>query len=160
MEKWPNLRHFELSISVISQADCISFLNTLPKSVCSIELSMLQFLDNGDRYSMLEVIRRMVSENTMWGDRNSTSRPKITIGLPISNSRPRYGQGRWLEKEVQDFVYGGGESPFKEDFPLDIPFGVGMLKDAFEPNFERPHVHRDTLIELNIYKEHYEPDEY
>jgi hypothetical protein len=160
VEKWSNLRHFELSGFVISQADCISFLKTLPKSVRSIELSMLRFLDDGDWYSMLEDMRRMVSERTLWGDRDATSRPKITIGVPISNSSPKDGIGRWIEKEVRDFVYGGGENPFEEDFPLDIPYGVGVLKDAFEPNFERPNVDPDTLIELNICKEHYDPNEY
>ncbi|KAJ5471184.1 hypothetical protein N7530_008541 [Penicillium desertorum] len=153
VEKWSNLRHFELSGFVISQADCISFLNTLPKSVRSIELSMLRFLDDSNWYSMLEDMRRM-------GDRDATSRPKITIGVPISNSSPKDGIGRWIEKEVRDFVYGGGETPFEEDFPLDIPYGVGVLKDAFEPNFERPNVDPETLIELNICKEHYDPNEY
>jgi len=75
---------------------------------------MLQFLDDGDWYSMLEEMRRMVFERMLWGDRDSTSRPKITIGVPISNSSPKDEMGRCIEKEVRDFVYGGEETPFQE----------------------------------------------
>ncbi|KAJ5571406.1 hypothetical protein N7535_005066 [Penicillium sp. DV-2018c] len=76
VEQWSKLRHFELSGFVISQKDCVSFLKTLPKSVRSIELGMLHFLD-GDWYSMLEEIRRMVSESTLWGTGMRDQDPKL-----------------------------------------------------------------------------------
>jgi hypothetical protein len=151
VEKWSNLRHFELSSFVISQDDCISFLNTLPKSIRSIELSMLEFLDVGTWYSMLKEIRRRVSEGTLWRELNVTSSPKITIGVSdVDGIPPSYGRGTWIEKEVHDFVYGGEENPFRESRPLGIPYGTGMKKDAFDPNFERPNVGPDDLIRLNI----------
>ena len=154
MEKWLNLRHFELSGFAISQDDCISFLRTLPNSVRSIELSMLRFLDAGDWYLLLQDLQRMVS------DRDATSKPRITLGLPMSKSNPELGRAKWIEKEAQDFLYNGGENPFEEDYPLQVPLGVGVLKDAFEPNFERPNVHGDILREMNICKEGYYPPEY
>lgn len=161
VEKWLNLRHFELSSFVISQDDCISFLSTLPTSIQSIELSMLEFHDDGDWYSMLKEIRRMISESTPWRDLNAASRPTITIGLSDSvGAPPGYGRGKWIEKEVQDFVYGGGENPIKESYPLDIPAGIGMLKDAFDSSFQRPNVGWRDLERLNICKEHYNPYEY
>lgn len=148
--KWLNLRHLELSGLVISQDDCVSFLKTLPKSVRSIELSMIRFLDTGDRYLMLQDLRRMVSE--------STSKPRITLGFPISN--PELGRAKWIEKEVQDFLYNGTENPFDKDYSRQIPLGVGVMKDAFEPDFERPNVHGDILREMNVCKEGYYPPEY
>lgn len=154
VEKWLNLRHFELSGFAISQDDCISFLRTLPNSVRSIELSMLRFLDAGDWYLLLQDLQRMVS------DRDATSKPRITLGLPMSKSNPELGRAKWIEKEAQDFLYNGGENPFEEDYPLQVPLGVGVLKDAFEPNFERPNVHGDILREMNICKEGYYPPEY
>lgn len=140
MEQWSELRHFELSGFVISQDDCVSFLKTLPKSVRSIELSMLQFLGNGNWHSMLEEIKRMVSESTLWGDRVAGSRPKITIGVRIPDASPTYGHGIWIEKDVGDFIYGEGGNPFMEDCPLDIRFGVGVMRDALGPDFEHPYV--------------------
>ncbi|KAJ5146237.1 uncharacterized protein N7515_000801 [Penicillium bovifimosum] len=139
VEQWSKLRHFELSGFVISQKDCVSFLKTLPKSVRSIELSLLHFLDES-WYSMLEEIRRMVSESTLWGDRDAGSRPKITIGVPIVQGSPTYGHGIWVEKEVEDFIYGEGGNPFEERyFPSEIHLGLGVMRDALGPDFERPH---------------------
>ncbi|KAJ5570873.1 hypothetical protein N7535_004533 [Penicillium sp. DV-2018c] len=139
VEQWPNLRHFELSGFVISQDDCVSFLKTLPKSVRSIELSMLHFLEGGDWYIMLEEIRRMVLKSTLWGDRDAGSRPKFTVGVPIEVGRLTLGYGIWAEKEVEDFIYGEGGNPFDRRFHLSIQLGVGVLRDALEPDFELPH---------------------
>jgi hypothetical protein len=85
VEKWPNLRHFELSGFLVSRDDIVSFLTTPPKSVRSTELSMLKFLDedDGDWYMTLEVISQSIRENTLWGERDVTSRLKVTIGLPL-----------------------------------------------------------------------------
>ncbi|KAJ5413936.1 hypothetical protein N7509_000563 [Penicillium cosmopolitanum] len=153
VEKWPNLRHFELSSFSISQDDCISFLGTLPKTIRSIELSMLDFLDDGCWYSMLEEIQRMVSEGTLWRDLSTTCRPKITIGLSaVDGAPPTFGRAKWIEKEVRDFVCGSGSNPFDEPGSIDISYGTGVLKDAFDPNFERPNVGPKDLIRLNIRK--------
>ncbi|KAJ5130216.1 uncharacterized protein N7515_006255 [Penicillium bovifimosum] len=150
VEQWSKLRHFELSGFLISQDDCVSFLKTLPESVRSIELSMLYFHDDGNWCSMLEEIRRMVSEGTLWGDRDARSRPKITIGVPIDGDSilgigsHAYGHGVWIEKEVEDFIYGEGGNPFKEHRPEGSPrpsihLGVGVIRGAFEPDFEDAH---------------------
>lgn len=69
---------------------------------------MLQFLDAGDWYLMLQDIWRMVSEDNLWGNRDATSKPRITIGLPFSKSNPEIGRGKWIKNEVQDFLYSGG----------------------------------------------------
>ncbi|KAJ5120588.1 uncharacterized protein N7515_009976 [Penicillium bovifimosum] len=112
VEQWSKLRHFELSGLLISQDDCVSFLKTLPRSVRSIELSMLHFFHLEDWYSMLAEIRRMVSESELWGDRDAGSRPKITIGVPNPIMNTFHQSGIWIQKEVEDFVYGEGINPF------------------------------------------------
>ncbi|CAG8013485.1 unnamed protein product [Penicillium salamii] len=160
VEKWLNLRHFELSGFVISQDDFILFFSTLPTSIKSIELSMLAFHDWADWYSIINEIRRMVSESTPWRDLNAASRPIITIGMSDSLMPEDYGRATWTEKEVQEFVYGDGENPIKESFPVQTPEGIGILKDAFDPSFERPNVSWSDLERLKIHKEHWNPYEY
>jgi hypothetical protein len=161
VEKWSNLRHFALSGFVISQYDLVSFLSTLPTSIKFIELSMLEYLFDTDLYTLLEEIRRMVSEKTSWRDSNAASRPTITIGTSDSYGEPEnYGRARWIEKEVHDFLYGDGENPIEESFPLQFPDGTGMLKDAFDTSYQRPNVKWDDLVSLNIYKESFDPFKY
>lgn len=68
---------------------------------------MLKFLDEGgDWHGLLEDMRTMIRENTLWADRDTRSQPAISIGLKLQN--PQIGRAVWLEKEVQEFLYGGG----------------------------------------------------
>jgi hypothetical protein len=62
----------------------------------------------------------------------------VSIGLQLKHRQ--LGRGVWLEKEVQDFIFGEGQNPFSERTPLDISWGVGVQRDAFDPDFERPNV--------------------
>ena len=78
----------------------------------------------------------------------------------MSKSNPELGRGKWIEKEVQDFLYSGGENPFDKDYPLQFSLGVGVMKDVFESNFERPNTHGDISREMNICKEGYYTHEY
>lgn len=152
VEKWTRLRHFELSRFLVAQSDITSFLTALPTSVRSVEPSMLKFLVAGSNWhGLLEDMRKMIREKTLWGDRDLATRLKVTIGLPLMHRE--IGQGQWIEKEVQDFIYGEGENPFSGRVHCSTTFGVGTLKDVFESNFERPHVNQDDLIEMGIAKE-------
>lgn len=115
---------------------------------------MLKFLIAGENWhDLLEDMRKMIREKTLWGDREIATRLKVTIGLPLM--RREIGRGQWIEKEVHDFIYGEGENPFSGRVHCSTPLGVGILKDTFEPNFERPHVNQDDLIEMGIAKEDY-----
>ncbi|OQD99108.1 hypothetical protein PENSOL_c007G03620 [Penicillium solitum] len=139
VEKWPKLRCFELSRFLVTQSDVISFLWLLPKSIRFIKLSMLKFLDEGgDWHGLLEEMRIMIREKALWADRDTCSQPAISIGLKLPN--PQIGRAVWLEKEVQEYLYGEGQNPFFEQTPLDIPWGIGTQRDIFEPSFERPNV--------------------
>ncbi|KAJ5509684.1 hypothetical protein N7527_011827 [Penicillium freii] len=150
VDKWPKLRCFELSRFLVTQSDVISFLRALPNSIRFIKLSMLKFLDEGgDWHGLLKEMRTMIRENTLWADRDTRSQPAISIGLKLQN--PQIGRAVWLEKEVQEYLYGEGQNPFLERMPLDIPWGIGTQRDAFEPSFERPNVPRGGLKNMGIY---------
>ncbi|KAJ5850970.1 hypothetical protein N7455_010826 [Penicillium solitum] len=93
VQKWTRLRHFELSRFLISQSDITSFLAALPRSVRSVELSMLKFLIAGENWhGLLEDMRKMIHEKTVWGDREIATRPKVTIELPLM--RREIGRGQ------------------------------------------------------------------
>ncbi|KAJ5566847.1 hypothetical protein N7535_006153 [Penicillium sp. DV-2018c] len=157
VEQWSKLRHFAISGFVISQDDCVSFLQTLPKSVRSIELSMLRFSGKGNWYSMLEEIRRKVLEGTLWGDRDAAARPKITIGESYSplHAIRTYGRGHWIEKEVEDFSYGEEQNPFIENSDCIqarlVP--MGWFRKALEPDIEHDIEH--PYIQLVAFWEGY-----
>ncbi|OQE12419.1 hypothetical protein PENVUL_c001G04615 [Penicillium vulpinum] len=112
---------------------------------------MPKFLENGiDWHGLLEDMCRMTRESTMWRARGIAARPEVRIGLRLVNCH--IGRGQWIEKEAHDSIYGEGKHPLIDDSPGSIPYGVGILKDAFEPNFERLNVNRNNLIEMSIAK--------
>lgn len=144
VENWPRLRHLEISRFLVTQSDTISFLTALPKSVRSIKLSMLMFLDDsGDLSDLMKEMRKMICENTLWGDRGLAAKPKVTVGLPMAGNR-EFGRAHWIEKEVQDFIYGNGKIPFLKDLRSETPLGCGFFRDSFEPEWDRPY---DRIIE-------------
>ncbi|KAJ5815014.1 hypothetical protein N7474_006791 [Penicillium riverlandense] len=151
IEKWSKLRHFELSRFLVVQSDVISLLSVLPETLRSVQLSWLKFLDDGGTwYSFLAEMRKKIRENVLWPDRDTASRPKVTIG--VSTFHIRAGRGVWLEKEVQDFLYGEGEHPFYSDTPRSVKTGFGTERDTFEPNHARPQDCRSVLEEKGYIK--------
>jgi hypothetical protein len=69
VEKWPKLRHFELSRFLVTQSNIISLLCALPESIRSLKLSMLKFLnDGGDWHGLLEEMRTMIHAKKLWAD--------------------------------------------------------------------------------------------
>ncbi|KAJ5852775.1 uncharacterized protein N7529_012160 [Penicillium soppii] len=147
--KWSKLRYFGLSRFVVSQPDIISLLSALPETLHSVELSFLEFIDNGGNWrDLLTEMRIRIHENCLWPDRDTASKPKITIG--VKHICFRAGSGIWLEQEVCDFLYEEGEHPFGSvNYPK---WGVGTVRDTFEPNYERPYVRRGVLRRLGYLK--------
>ena len=96
----------------------------------------------------------MIRENTLWANRDARSQPGISIGLKLQN--PQIGRAVWLKKQVQEYLYGARQNPFFERTPLDIPWGIGTQRDAFDPSFERPNVPRGELENMGIYGQNWE----
>ncbi|KAJ5108106.1 hypothetical protein N7456_004781 [Penicillium angulare] len=56
------------------------------------------------------------------------------VGIRMSlTGISEYGRGRWVEKEVQDFIYGQGQDPSAEDLPGDIPQGLARSGIVLSP---------------------------
>ncbi|KAJ5625823.1 hypothetical protein N7510_002132 [Penicillium lagena] len=109
LEKWPKLRHFELSRFIVSQADLILCLSKLPDTLRSVKLSFLVFVDNGNLWRVfLTEMRRQIRERHLWPDR----RPKFIIGTEQGGHCQ--GEAVWFEKDIESFLYEDGECPFKD----------------------------------------------
>jgi hypothetical protein len=131
-DKWPKLRHFELSRFFVKQSDILSCLSRLPDTLESVKLSFLVFVDNGKKGDMwhpfLTEMRKRIRKKLLWPDRQ----PNVTIGCMRSERIP--GRARWLGKEINAFLYGEGENPFLEP-PKGLPRkGFGQDQDSLDPN--------------------------
>ncbi|KAI0888792.1 uncharacterized protein GGS22DRAFT_184370 [Annulohypoxylon maeteangense] len=150
VEKWSCLRHFGLSNFLVVQEDVIAFLAALPTTLRTVELSFLGFLDNGGCYrTLLEGMRDTLD----WRGRDEEARPRVTIGVEMV-AQPCSGRGIWVDREVDEFLYRGGENMFGQRGwgGNQICYGVGTVRDAFDPAFERPWVDYETYQRLGIYK--------
>ncbi|KAH6967923.1 hypothetical protein BKA56DRAFT_597395 [Ilyonectria sp. MPI-CAGE-AT-0026] len=150
VKNWPKLGHFGLSGFVVQQDDIISLLAALPPTLRSVELSFLYFLEgHGTNREFLAAMRDTLD----WRERPVSERPRITMGWQMDGVVPKDGRALWVDEQVNEFVYGHGENPFREDIPNQISTGAGTRRDIFEPAYERPNVEDADLIRMGIIKE-------
>ncbi|KAI1071054.1 hypothetical protein LB507_011497 [Fusarium sp. FIESC RH6] len=129
------LKHFGLHGILVAQDDLVSFLAKLPSTVQSVDLSFLAMVDGDDYAGLLTDIRDKLD----WRRRPKSQRIQVTISVTSVNV-PHEGRYINLDKEVQEYIYGDGPSPFcvEEGFTsLYIPFGTGVVRDAFDISFRR-----------------------
>jgi hypothetical protein len=128
IDKWPKLRHFQLSRFIVSQSDVLSFLSELPGTLRSVNLSFLVFVDNGNWHTFIAEMREEIHEKRLWPDR----RLNVTIGCSQNISLP--GRAKWLGKEIDEFLYEDGENPFLGPPHNMVKPEFGTEKDALVPN--------------------------
>ncbi|PNP73530.1 hypothetical protein FNYG_13124 [Fusarium nygamai] len=136
IERWQQLTHFGLSNVLVAQTDLINFLSKLPPTVQTVELSFLTFMDGDGHYiSLMEDVRDKLN----WKHRPVEGRIKIFAKIFCYLSY--YGRYICVDKEVEEFVYNDGPQPFQLRQPgnsSDVDPGTGVLKDLFNPAWERP----------------------
>ncbi|KAH8200702.1 hypothetical protein TruAng_005166 [Truncatella angustata] len=145
------LRHFGLSRFYVRESDLLGLLALLPHTIRTIELNLLQFMDSeGSFQSFLTQVRDTLN----WADRKPRLRPTLRISVQ-TGTKEDFRQ-IWVEDDVTNFLYSGGSNPFGDDpgepYPNNIKNGFGYIRDAFEPEYERPNVNRTTLRELGYLK--------
>lgn len=143
------LRYFGLSRFYVKESDLLRLLASLPHTLCTVELNLLDFLDGeGSFRSLLEQVR----DTLKWADRAH----KPTIQISVQTGTMDDFRQVWVEDDVTRFLYLGGSNPFidhpAESYPNRVKMGFGRIKDAFEPEYERPHTDRQTLRELGYLK--------
>uniref|UniRef100_A0A8H7N3E0 F-box domain-containing protein n=1 Tax=Bionectria ochroleuca TaxID=29856 RepID=A0A8H7N3E0_BIOOC len=136
IDLWPLLQSFRLMDILVKQDDLVTFLGALPLSVRIIELGQLSFVDgHGDYATLLDLIKHQLH----WSDRQVAKQPRLTIIVAISDFAPP-GMMNWIDSEVQEFIYNHGRTPFRGPRgPADVDAGVGVERDAFNPDHEWPH---------------------
>ncbi|CAG8052723.1 unnamed protein product [Penicillium salamii] len=131
IEKWPKLRHFELSRFIVSESDMISFLSELPATVRSVQLSFLIFVDNGNNWnSFLMKMRKGIREGRLWSD--SHRQPNVTIGYRQDVSLP--GRATWVGEEIDEYLYGNDERRFSLPPTYLSRQGYGSGTDQLDPD--------------------------
>ncbi|KAI0809578.1 hypothetical protein GGR55DRAFT_689337 [Xylaria sp. FL0064] len=144
-DKWPRLRHFQLSGFLVQQTDVVSLLASLPPTLRSVELSFLIFLDNGGTYRTL---LDEMGDTLGWQDRAANVRPTVSIGVHLG--RQCAGRAIWVDKETYDFLYRDDENPFRYGGHIfyPVPKGKGVVRDVFDLAHERPWLHWHDYVRL------------
>jgi hypothetical protein len=142
IDKWSTgmLKHFGLFGMQVTQDNLISFLAKLPSTLQSVELSFLSMLEGDDYAGLLTDIRDKLG----WRHRPRGQRIQVSISVTTVNI-PYDGRYICLDKEVQEYIYGDGPSPFHfaEGFSESfVPFGTGIVQDEFDPSFKMPYGRR------------------
>ncbi|KAH7186251.1 uncharacterized protein B0J16DRAFT_400318 [Fusarium flagelliforme] len=129
------LKHFGLRGILVTQDDLVSFLSNLPLTLQSVELSFLAMVEGNDYAGLLTDIRDKLD----WRHRPKSQRIQVTISVTSPNV-PHDGRYINLDREVQEYIYGDGPSPFPVVEGMDgdyVPFGTGIVLDEFDTSFRR-----------------------
>ncbi|CAH0043568.1 unnamed protein product [Clonostachys solani] len=135
VDRWPNLRHFELSYFTVKQNDLADLLGELPRSIRSIELGFLVFFEESESLAGLldEILRR-----AFWDERDEMNRPHLGISLRVSRRASRSIAIR-VDAEIESFLYKQGMNPFRgARGPNHVELGIGTERDTFNPECEWP----------------------
>lgn len=132
VQQWANLQHLRLWNLWTTGPELITFLGRLPPSLRTLELGRLMFADGAEYHSLLPRIRSDA------GLQARAIRPDVKIAITM---RPYYREGRsvWLDTEINEFLYRGGNNPFDFLFRykrVPLPDGVGIIRDTFLPGYE------------------------
>lgn len=135
--EWSNLRHFGLSRFLVNVIDLTVTLSSLPKTVRSIELSFLMFTTStrGSDQLLLstgysDVLSFMKKRQDLL---QIEERCKITIRVDAKQPPEEID----VSREAYSYVYEGGPNPFTYSTVLG---GIGVLKNALDPDYARPNV--------------------
>ncbi|KAL7902725.1 hypothetical protein HDV64DRAFT_240990, partial [Trichoderma sp. TUCIM 5745] len=136
---WTGLQHFRLWNYPVNPVELISILSEFP-ALQSLELGFL-FLQSGTQHEFLVNMR----DTLRWHER--PTHPKVRYAVPIPSD---YVQGRaiWIDEEIEKFLYRGGENPLEAKRFVQVCYDMGVMKDAFDPKFERPYLHPKKEREL------------
>ncbi|KAL7939391.1 hypothetical protein V8C35DRAFT_326446 [Trichoderma chlorosporum] len=129
---WPKLQHLKLWNFHVKKSELLLFLAQLPQTLQLLEFGVLFFYDGARHLDLLQDMRDTLG----WQERQI--RPSVKIAVP-RRGYYRDGQTVELNKEIDEFLYDGGNNPFAgKSTRSGVPRGVGVIRDAFLADFEQP----------------------
>ncbi|KAK6217886.1 hypothetical protein LQW54_003174 [Pestalotiopsis sp. IQ-011] len=131
--QFSRLRHFGLSHFDVDCFGLWRFLDALPETLRSVELSMVHFMHNQGNFRLfLQEMR----DQSGWPARDP--KPTLRIYLPDTLTAGHRGirQVR-LDDELTEFLYEGGVNPFQGDDGNQILRGCGMIEDVFDAQYKK-----------------------
>ncbi|PTB41297.1 uncharacterized protein TrAFT101_010085 [Trichoderma asperellum] len=146
IECWPKLQHFELWHVAVETAELLSVISQLPDGLLSLQLNML-VISHADGYrDLLNEMR----DKLHWGEQ----RPHTRVIMAASTDDHTRGRAIWVEKEIDDFLKRGGINPFENNGQeLFTPcYGMGVVRDVFDPDWTRPWAEYETYRKLGYYE--------
>ncbi|CAH0059550.1 unnamed protein product [Clonostachys solani] len=154
VKQWPRLRHFGLSRFIVIQQDLLALLSALPSTIRSVELSYLFFLPHGGRYGDLLYD---IKQELDWVHQPPGVRPELTLYLEMDPLKP--GMYVDVSKDVNQYLYGSGVNPFSDEGDVgELPRyrvyrddGIGIERDAFQPENDVPYMQPELLQGMGIY---------
>lgn len=145
--EWSNLRHFGLSRFLINVVDLTVTLSNLPKTVRSIELSFLMFTTSTCGSDQILVSTGYSDVLSFMKDRRNLLPLEERCRIIIRVDAQQPPEEIDVSREAYSYVYEHGPNPFAYSTVLE---GMGILKNALDPDYERPNVSHAWISWRNL----------
>lgn len=99
------VEHFGLSRFYVKNHDLLKLLASLPRTLRTVELTLLEFMDHaGNLRDFLDQVR----DDLDW--QKKTQKPSLRLGVLMDIGKRL--REVWVDKELDSFLYEGGLNPF------------------------------------------------
>lgn len=127
------IQNFGLSRFYVKDFDLLILLASLPHTLRSVELNLLQFMD---RHGNLRDFLNQVRDDLGWQDRAIKPRLWLSVETLSGSDFDKYGSMmNWINSFMRE-----GKILVKHP-PTLVMDGYGRIKDAFMPEYERIYIY-------------------
>lgn len=130
------IQYFSLSRFYVKDFDLLILLASLPHTLRTVELNLVEFMDgHGTFRSFLNQVR----DELGWQDRALKPSMRLSVETELIERLRQI----WVEDELDSFLYKGQPNPFGKETdvaPQYLKPGFGRIKDAFMPEWAQPYV--------------------
>lgn len=151
VDAWSSLQVLCLAKFLVLTSDLVSFLGKLPRSVQSVELNFLLFLQQGTYKKLLDQMQKQLD----WRHRSPDAQPDVSVTVALPLYRRNDTGAVTVNGPVNKFLYHDGLNPFtdsRETSENYARFDIGAVQwDSFDPDQCRPFVRDDRQNDPEFY---------